>query len=226
MRNYTLLYGLIFFVFYCSSGEHHHGNEAEHHMHSKTVDELSKVFDDPERETWQKPKEVISLIYKNSKVKNPSDLRVADLGAGSGYFTMRFLDENSKVIALDINEKFLEVIKKKSETHPQKKNLELRKTEPNTVNLKKKEVDVIITVNVYHHIENRIEYLKDLKNGLKDNGTFYLIDFKDGDLPVGPPQKIKLQTKTIEEELIKAGFKVQIDSQLLPYQNIFISSNK
>ena len=112
MRNYTLLYGLIFFVFYCSSGEHHHGNEAEHHMHSKTVDELSKVFDDPERETWQKPKEVISLIYKNSKVKNPSDLRVADLGAGSGYFTMRFLDENSKVIALDINEKFLEVIKK------------------------------------------------------------------------------------------------------------------
>ena len=89
MRNYTLLYGLIFFVFYCSSGEHHHGNEAEHHMHSKTVDELSKVFDDPERETWQKPKEVISLIYKNSKVKNPSDLRVADLGAGSGYFTMR-----------------------------------------------------------------------------------------------------------------------------------------
>jgi ubiquinone/menaquinone biosynthesis C-methylase UbiE len=139
---------------------------------------------------------------------------------------MRFLDENSKVIALDINKKFLEVIKKKSETHPQKKNLELRKTEPNTVNLKKKEVDVIITVNVYHHIENRIEYLKDLKNGLKDNGTFYLIDFKDGDLPVGPPQKIKLQTKTIEEELIKAGFKVQIDSQLLPYQNIFISSNK
>jgi SAM-dependent methyltransferase len=218
-----LLLSIISFLNSCKSHDHHHGNHAEEHMHSKSIEELVKHFDSPEREAWQKPNEVIQLILKNGIAKNSSNFKIIDLGAGSGYFSFRFLDAGIKVIALDINDQFIEYLNTKAKTHPKKENLEIRKTDPSKPNIQTKEASALISVNVYHHLENRIDYLKSLKNALKDDGILYIIDFKDGDLKIGPPSKIKILTKTILEELVSAGYKVEIEEKLLPYQNIFVA---
>ncbi len=206
--------------------DHPHKNHSERHMHAQNFDELVKSFDSPEREKWQKPKEVIELFQTLHKGKKNSDIKLADLGAGSGYFSFRLIEKDYRVIALDVNDKFINVLQKKQNENPKKALLEIRKSEFSKSNLQKEEVDGVLSINVYHHIENRVEYLKELKSSLKKNGFFMLIDFKEGEIPFGPPPSLKLSKQVILSELREAGFETKIEDSLLPYQSIFINTTK
>lgn len=224
-----MLHFTLFFIFslILNCNFHHlhpHKNHPERHMHSQNFDELVQSFDSPERDKWQKPNDVINLISALQSGKKNDEIKIADLGAGSGYFSFRLIDRDYRVIALDINDKFIEVLNHKKRENPNKNLLEIRKSESTKSNLKKEEVDGIISVNVYHHIDNRINYLKELKSCIKKNGFIILIDFKDGKLPFGPPPSLKLSKQVIISELKEAGFQTKIDDSLLPYQTIFINT--
>jgi 23S rRNA C2498 (ribose-2'-O)-methylase RlmM len=90
---------LAFFILTLTACHRHAHTAAQHHMHRQNFDELVKHFEDPARDAWQKPQAVLSLIaahLKQQKVKSPI---VADLGAGTGYFSFRLLDAGYNVTA-------------------------------------------------------------------------------------------------------------------------------
>lgn len=99
-----------------------------------------------------------------------------------------------------------------------------RKAAFNDPMLKKEEVDRVLIVNTYHHIEKRPLYFSKVLNGLKPDGKLIVIDFKKRELPEGPPIKMKLTEKEVETELKQAGFNsFQTDTTVLPYQYIIIA---
>src|ERR1035441_5809959 len=76
--------------------------QVPHQHHPPSSDEYAKVLEDPSRDEWQKPHDVVVAL----KLR-PTDA-IADIGAGTGYFARRFANHASKVYAVDIDQKLLE----------------------------------------------------------------------------------------------------------------------
>ena len=188
--------------------------DAQKYMHHSTREELIARFEAAERDSWQKPAEVVHLLG------DMEGKTVADLGAGSGYFAVRLAKEASRVIAMDVSAEFLSYIQQRADTMALH-NLETRHTKPDDPMLKENEADVLLTVNTYHHIKNRPEFFGKVLEGLKPGGKLYVIDFLPGDMPHGPPPEIKVAPATARYEIKEAGFKnVRIDTTLLDFQYV------
>lgn len=200
-------------------GNHHHGDghqNANEHMHEKSTEDLIKQFDSEERDAYQQPEKVLDYLGDlNGKT-------VMDIGAGSGYFSFRLLKRGAHVIAADVDEEFQQHIQKRKETEfNNDPNLELRKLPYDSPELKDGEVDMVLIVNTYHHIENRVDYFKKVLKGLKPGGKLVIIDYYKKELPVGPPADHKIDEKTVLNELKQAGYTdIKENDELLEYQYI------
>lgn len=196
-------------------GHHHHG-DANEHMHQTSFEELVARFEGKERDTYQKPAEVVkSLGNVNGKT-------IIDIGAGTGYFSFPLAKAGAKVIAADVDDRFLKFIKEKQEKLGISNQQILPKKVPyDSPDLKNGEVDMAIIVNTYHHIENRTAYFSKVKMGLKPGGELVVIDFFKKETPFGPPVNMKLSEEQVIAELKTAGFKeFDTNQKLLPYQYI------
>jgi SAM-dependent methyltransferase len=189
-------------------------------------DSLSGEFTDwglSERENWQKPQVVISALG------DLHDKVVADIGAGTGYFTLPLARVAKKVIAVDIEQLFLEHIRKRLARIPEREALEvdIRHTIPDNPALKPSEADVVLLVNTYSFIDRRVQYFDLVKRGLSRSGRMVVVDFKHAELPVGPPLEEKITPLQIIQELDSAGFRhVSTDSNSLEYQFIVVVEKK
>ena len=194
---------------------------ANTHMHKTHFDTLTKNFESPERKEWQKPEDIIALMG------DISSKTVNDIGAGTGYFSFLLLEKAKKVIASDVDERFIKYLenRKIKATNPDiREKLEIRQIPYDRPLLQNEEVDIVLMVDVYHHIENRSHYFKKVKSGLKNGGKLMIVDFKKGDIPYGPPDKMKVSPEEVEEELKNAGFeKIEIDNKTLDFQYIIIA---
>lgn len=209
----------------CHSAQHHHGH-ANHHMHQRSFEEIVATFDSPEREVWQKPKQLIAFIEAEIRTrsgKKLSQATLADLGAGSGYFALRFHAAGARVLALDTDERFVALLKERAAKLKNPDRLIVRKISESDAGLKAGEADALYSVNVYHHIENREAYFRALKERAPTM-VLYIIDFKDGKQPYGPPPEIKVSLADMQRELISAGYGIAVDNTVLPYQNILIAT--
>jgi len=63
-----------------------------------------------------------------------------------------------------------------------------------------------------------VEYFKNIKSDFKPNGKLVIVDFKKGDLPVGPPDKHKISPEDVIKELEKAGYVLTQHQNDLIYQ--------
>lgn len=190
---------------------------ANEYMHQSSVKDLAAHFESPERDAYQKPEKVIAYLGDISGKK------IMDIGAGSGYFSVKLAKKGAAVIAADVNDEFQALLKERIKKE-QLKNLTTRKIPYNSPGLKEKEVDMVLIVNTYHHIENRPEYFTKVKKGLKNNGKLVIIDFFDADIPVGPKHH-KISMDTVISELKKAGYThFEVEADLLPYQYIITSN--
>lgn len=199
------------------SHNHENGKSANDYMHRHDFESLVERFESPERKEWQKPEVIIKIM---APLENQT---VFELGAGTGYFSFRLLKKGAHVIAQDIDDKFLDYMRqKKAKLETKERNkIEIRSGTSGDPGIKQAEADKILTVNVYHHIDNRIEFFHHLKKGLRVNGKLFIIDFKKGELPVGPPDDIKQSADHVKKELSQAGWRnIKIDSDSLPYQYI------
>jgi 2-polyprenyl-3-methyl-5-hydroxy-6-metoxy-1,4-benzoquinol methylase len=202
-----------------SSTEGH--NDANRHMHQVNFETLLKHFEDPEREIWQRPELVIQII-NDLAGGTLNDMTVADIGAGSGYFTFRLAEICKKVIAIDIDDRFLNYIQSKNDSL--KLPIETRLVSENNPKLKKGEADIVLTVNTYHHINNRTEYFRDVREKLRTEGALVVVDFKKEEMPVGPPMRMKLTAEEVADELKQAGFQsIEKDQNSLEYQYVVIA---
>ena len=188
-------------------------------MNHSEFEALIKRFEDPQREAWQKPDSVIAML---------GDLRgatVVDIGSGSGYFAFRLAGKAAKVIAADVDDRFLRYIEaRKKQAGISDAKLETRKIPYTAPGLTSREVDAVLMVNTYHHIEDRANYFTKVKRGLKEGGKLVIVDFKPGNIPVGPPEEMRVAASKAVAELRQAGFgRVSVDSQTLPYQYILVA---
>lgn len=198
------------------SKENHSTHNANEFMHQTPVNQLIQRFESPERDAYQKPEKVISYLG-NIKGKT-----VMDIGAGSGYFSIRLAQAGAKVIAADVNDEFQDYLKNRLEAENRDElEVELRKIPYDSPGLKNQEADMVFMANVYHHIESRIDYFSKARNGLRGDGSLVIIDYYKIDLPVGPPLDHKISIDEVLAELKAAGFQdFEVEVNLLPYQFI------
>jgi arsenite methyltransferase len=196
---------------------------AQQHTHMQhSAEEYAKVLDDPERDSWQKPDEVVrALGLKPGAV-------VADLGAGTGYFTVRFarpVGPKGRVLAVDIDPKLLERVRDRA--------LSLKLTNVETVlataddpKIRAGSVDVIFICDVIHHIENRPAYYKLLGKALKPGGRLAIVDFHKRPMPVGPSIEMKIARVDLIREVTANGFRLVGEHTMLPHQYFLIFGTK
>jgi ubiquinone/menaquinone biosynthesis C-methylase UbiE len=188
---------------------------AQDHRHQRFGPE---IYERPGRDEYQKPDEVVKAL--NLK---PGDV-VADIGAGSGYFTRRLAPQvlpGGLVYAVDIDERMLQYIHQEVE----KRNLHNIVTVLSPAHdpmLAPVSVDMIFICNTYHHFTNRQDYNKRLVRALKKGGRLVIVDYYKKDMPVGPPPAEKLTKDEVIRELTAAGLKVKQDLNILPYQYFLI----
>src|SRR5262249_10996721 len=176
------------------------------HAHSDPA-EYAKRLEDPSRDAWQKPEEVIRAL----EIK-PGEV-IADLGSGSGYFTRRLAAHAAKVYAVDIDSGLLTILKKDAQA-----NVETVLAAPDDPKLAVGSVDTVFICEVLHHIENRPAYLAKLAKTLKPGGRIVVIDFVKGKKTHGPPEEMKLSEDQVRQEFAAAGFGNVQNNDFLPYQ--------
>jgi ubiquinone/menaquinone biosynthesis C-methylase UbiE len=187
---------------------------ANDYMHQSNTEDLIKRFESPERDAYQKPEKVLKYLgdLKGKKIM--------DIGAGSGYFSIKLAEKGAQVIAADVSDEFQAVLKKRIEDN-NLENIELRKIPYDSPDLADNEVDMVLIVNTYHHIENRADYFSRVKKGIKPEGELVVIDYFKKDIPVGPPAHHKIDLETVKSELKKAGYtELDVNVDLLQYQFI------
>lgn len=180
-------------------------------------------FGDEDRLAWQKPEEVIALLG------NLEDKTVADIGAGTGYFSYRIAERAKRVIAIDIDSVALSYIENTKKKLPQEigTRIETRLAHSNDPNLSNGEADIVLVVNTYTFLQNRIRYFEQLLPKMSPSARLMVIDFKKKKTPIGPPSESKVALGDVENELESAGFELmKSDDRMLDYQYIVLARKK
>jgi ubiquinone/menaquinone biosynthesis C-methylase UbiE len=195
--------------------QHEHHSTARHDPPDKFADpeQWSKVFDDPKRDAWQKPDQVVRELALRP------DHVVADLGAGTGYFTIRIAKAvpKGKVYGIDLSQGMLDWIDKRA-ARDGLKNVATILAAADDPKLPKG-IDLLLVVDTFHHITDRVQYFKRVRERLKPGARVVIIDYKEGKLPVGPPDGHKIPRHAIEREMTKAGYALCRSWDGLEYQH-------
>jgi len=173
------------------------------------------------RDSWQQPDKVIAALNLH-----PGAV-VADLGSGGGYFTFklaRAVAPSGKVYAVDVDKDMIELIAKrlKEESGNNVETILATATDPL---LPQTGVDLIFTVNTYHHIANRLAYFANVRKYLRPGGRIAIIDLDrrawlEGLLGHYTP------SETIKREMEQAGYALQQQLDFLDRQSFLIFSLK
>jgi SAM-dependent methyltransferase len=175
----------------------------------------AKRFDDPARDAWQMPDRVIETL-----AIAPGST-VADIGAGTGYFSVRFAKAAAgpTVYAADIEPSMVDYLKARA-AREQVPNLVAVLAGPESPNLPKA-VDLVLIVDTYHHIADRVAYFRRLRTSMTPGARLAIIDFRK-DSPEGPPVEFRFTPEQISGELAQAGFALQARHDFLPRQHFLV----
>ncbi len=193
--------------------DHHMGGPSDGAFHRRfeDADKWAKEFDNPERNAWQKPEEILDALH----LKRTSS--VADIGAGTGYFSVRIAKRipEGKIFAADVEADMVRYLGERAQRE-HLTNLVPVQASADAANLPEP-VDVVLVVDTYHHIGNRTQYFAKLKSSLRPTGRLAIVDFK-ADSPSGPPVQYRISPETVTEELDAAGYSLMETLQFLPRQ--------
>ena len=170
-----------------------------------------------DRDEWQHPEEVIKAL------KIQAGDQVADLGAGSGYFTFRLADAvgpTGNVYAVDIDAEMNAYLAQRVQDKGYQ-NIEVVLARPNNPGLPDNSIDLIFTSNTYHHLKERVTYFTNLQQDLQPDGSIAIIDFTGE----GWFQQLfghYTPTETIQRELQEAGYTLEAELAFLPNQVFLI----
>ena len=186
-----------------------------HHHSFGDAQKWAKIFDDPQRDAWQKPHDVIQAL------KLKPDAVIADVGAGTGYFTLRFahMVPKGRVYGVDTEQNMVEHLRERAK-QAGLKNVVGVHAAPDDPRLPEK-ADLIIFVDVYHHVEERTRYFSKLKQALHAGGRIAVIDFRL-DSPVGPPVSARIAPERVKSEMERAGYALVQTHDFLPNQYFLV----
>lgn len=176
-----------------------------------------KALEDPARDAYQKPHEVIeALALKPGEV-------IADIGSGSGYFTLRMarhVGPSGHVYGVDVNADMVRHLNERIREGGllNASTILARPDDP----LLPRPVDRFVIVDVWHHIDDQPKYLALMKKQLKPGGQVVMIDFHKRDLPVGPPLAMKIAREDLIAQMTAHGFALAREHTFLPYQYFLV----
>jgi SAM-dependent methyltransferase len=196
-------------------GGGHANAEVAHHHSFSDAERWAKVFDDPARDAWQKPQEVIAAL------KLAPDSAVADIGAGTGYFVAALARAAPKgrVFAQDVEPDMVKYLGERAKREDLG-NLEPILGKPEDPKLPAP-VDLALIVDTYHHIDDRTGYFTRLRSSLKPSGEIAIIDFTP-ESPYGPHKGARVAASEVEAEMKRAGFALAAKHDFLPYQYFLV----
>ena len=171
----------------------------------------------PDREKEERP----SLVMENLEL-DPDDV-VADIGAGSGYFTflMAPLVRDGKVLAVDIQPEMLKFIegKKKLEKAP---NVETILGTIEDVNLPDDSVDLVILVDAYHEFSHPREMAESIVEGLQPGGRLVFLEYRGEDPAVSIKPLHKMTVQQVQREMDVVGLEFVEVRDFLPIQHFIV----
>jgi predicted methyltransferase len=188
------------------------------HTHEHRFSDAEKwahVFDDPERDAWQKPHQVIEALALEP------DAVVADLGAGTGYFSVRLarMVPKGAVYAVDVEPDMVKYLGERA-AREKLKNMIAVAAVPGDARLPA-QADLVLLVDVYHHIGERERYFRSLAGSLKPGGRLAVIDFRL-DAKRGPPRDARVAPERVKAELKAAGYALAAEHAFLPDQYFLV----
>jgi SAM-dependent methyltransferase len=179
-------------------------------MRFENADEWSRTFDDPARDAWQKPDQVIDALAL------APDAKVADIGAGTGYFAARIARRvpNGVVWAADVEPDMVRFLGDRARRESLL-NLRPVLSLPDDAKLPEP-VDLALVVDTYHHIPAREAYFAKLRAA-----KLAIIDFRP-DSPIGPPLEYRIPAEGVARELAAAGWHRVASHDFLPNQYFLV----
>ena len=175
------------------------------------IPERLKYLEEPDRDRWQTPERVIGALgLRRSAV-------VADVGAGTGYFSRRFAKQVARVYAEDINPDALDFLRKAAIS-----NVTVISGKPENPILPANSCNLVFICDVLHIVRNRPAFLMNILPALKQTGEVAVIDFYKREAPIGPPLSMKLSEEEVTKDFLKAGFTLNKQLSFLPYQYFLI----
>jgi predicted methyltransferase len=182
-----------------------------------SVERQAAIWDDPARDEWQKPLTLLEFLGIERGAT------VADVGAGTGYLTKLLsiqVGPEGRVYAVDVKKAFLDHLMAREDVMTDRVvPLRAKKNDPL---LPAGEIDLVIVLNTWHHIDDRTQYLSRLLEALSPEGRVAIVDYREGELPVGPRPSIKLPREQVVSEFKEAGWRFVAESVALPYQYVLV----
>jgi arsenite methyltransferase len=191
----------------------------EGHQHERMPNVLEYLdrLDRPERDQDQKPAQVIEALALKP------GMYVADLGAGSGYFTRRFVEavgDTGKVYVIDIEPEALKYVEESLIHMHRSFEAEFILARPDNPKIPFESVELIFVCDTYHHLADRTDYFRNVKSSLKPGGHIAIIDFyhdeRSGEL--GFPKRHLVPREKVIEEMTEAGYRLAKEHTFLPKQ--------
>jgi SAM-dependent methyltransferase len=186
------------------------------HEHRFTdADRWAHVFDDPARDAWQKPHEVIRALAP------APDAVVADIGSGTGYFAVRLAHAvpNGRVYGVDTEPDMVKYLAERARRE-RLANVVAVAGRPDDAALPEK-VDLVLLVDVYHHIADRESYFGRLRKSLKPGARIAVIDFSETSAD-GPPKQERIPPTRVRAEMQRAGYSLAEEHRFLPNQYFLV----
>jgi len=203
--------GVLMTLSHGAHGQHHHGNP-EH------LDEYIAKMEDPSRDAWQKPDEVLRALAL-------ADGQTAcDIGAGPGYFALRMaraVGAKGRVFAVDVEPRILSALRDRIAKAGVKNVTPVLALDGDPL-LPPSSCDLILIVDTFHHFPDGVAYLQRLVEALRPGGRIVNIDFHKRELPVGPPVEHKVSRDEFAEQAKRAGLEIAGEPSFLPYQYFVI----
>lgn len=175
----------------------------------------------PDRDLWQLPEQIMDVLgIAEASI-------VADVGAGSGWFTVRLarrVGPNGVVYAQDVQEEMLAAIRRRVEREGLTNVRPIRGYESDP-RLPPNALDAIVLVGVYNEIRDKVTMLRNLAAALKPQGRIGVVDFKlQPEGGPGPELNERVDPQIVIRDGATAGLQLQSHETFLPYQYLLVFS--
>ncbi|CAG0960435.1 MAG: menaquinone biosynthesis methyltransferase [Candidatus Methanoperedens nitroreducens] len=176
------------------------------------------ILDDPERNQILNPEIILD------KLELTGEMVIADLGCGTGFFSIPASKRVKKVFALDIQQEMLDIlldkIKKEKIT-----NIQTLLSEESFIPLPDDSVDILLMVNVFHELGDKLSILKEVKRVITNKGRLMIIDWEKIEMEIGPPFEERFDEKEVIDICFTNGFKILEQSYAGPYNYLLVFGN-
>jgi cyclopropane fatty-acyl-phospholipid synthase-like methyltransferase len=180
------------------------------------------ALEDPKRNLYQKPQEILAALDLK-----PGEI-IADVGAGSGYFTFRLarqVGERGKIYAVDVSPDMILYINRAVRDLKVTNVISILADSDDPL-LPVPSVDRFFFSDAWHHIDNQTKYLTLMKKLLKPKGEVVMIDFHKKETPVGPPLRMRIAREDLIKQMTANGFQIVKEHTFLPYQYFIVFTPK